>query len=151
MPPGMKGILCIKFDLFKIKSTDFWAAYGIPELIILCQTVISASKKTKKTEGMYSTKIAYEVQRKTKSIVKNLANLFMYLATLKISAEMNYSRSGNMTVPGNRNTYTVPNHSVPNGQVRVFIYRWRRLIFTQMSEIQSETKHETLYSRRNVK
>ncbi len=25
---GMKGILCIKFDLFKIKSTDFWAAYG---------------------------------------------------------------------------------------------------------------------------
>ncbi len=28
MPPGMKGILCIKFDLFKIKNTDFWAAYG---------------------------------------------------------------------------------------------------------------------------
>ncbi len=27
MPPGMKGILCIKFDLFKIKNTDFWAAY----------------------------------------------------------------------------------------------------------------------------
>ncbi len=26
MPPGMKGILCIKFDLFKIKNTDFWAA-----------------------------------------------------------------------------------------------------------------------------
>ncbi len=23
----MKGILCIKFDLFKIKNTDFWAAY----------------------------------------------------------------------------------------------------------------------------
>ncbi len=29
MPPGMKGILCIKFDLFKIKNTDFWAAYAI--------------------------------------------------------------------------------------------------------------------------
>ncbi len=29
MPPGMKGILCIKFDLFKKKNTDFWAAYGI--------------------------------------------------------------------------------------------------------------------------
>ncbi len=28
MPPGMKGILCIKFDLFKIKNTDFWAAYA---------------------------------------------------------------------------------------------------------------------------
>ncbi len=28
MPPGMKGILCIKFDLFKIKNTDFRAAYG---------------------------------------------------------------------------------------------------------------------------
>ena len=27
MPPGMKGILCITFDLFKIKNTDFWAAY----------------------------------------------------------------------------------------------------------------------------
>ena len=27
MPPGMKGILCTKFDLFKIKNTDFWAAY----------------------------------------------------------------------------------------------------------------------------
>ncbi len=27
MPRGMKGILCIKFDLFKIKNTDFWAAY----------------------------------------------------------------------------------------------------------------------------
>ena len=24
----MKAILCIKFDLFKIKNTDFWAAYG---------------------------------------------------------------------------------------------------------------------------
>ncbi len=32
MPPGMKGILCIKFDLFKIKNTDFWAAYGVAEL-----------------------------------------------------------------------------------------------------------------------
>ena len=29
MPPGMKGILCIKFDLFKIKNTDFWAAYDV--------------------------------------------------------------------------------------------------------------------------
>ena len=29
MPPGIKGILCIKFDLFKIKNTDFWAAYGL--------------------------------------------------------------------------------------------------------------------------
>ncbi len=29
MPPGMKGILCIKFDLFKIKNTDFWAAYAL--------------------------------------------------------------------------------------------------------------------------
>ena len=28
MPPGIKGILCIKFDLFKIKNTAFWAAYG---------------------------------------------------------------------------------------------------------------------------
>ena len=27
MPPGMKGILCIKFDLFKIKNTDLGAAY----------------------------------------------------------------------------------------------------------------------------
>ena len=25
MPPVMKGILCIKFDLSKIKNTDFWA------------------------------------------------------------------------------------------------------------------------------
>ena len=31
MPPGMKGILCIKFDLFKIKNTDFWAAYDFSE------------------------------------------------------------------------------------------------------------------------
>ena len=29
MPPGMKGILCIKFDLFKIKNTAFWAAYAL--------------------------------------------------------------------------------------------------------------------------
>ena len=35
MPPGMKGILCIKFDLFKIKNTDFWAAY---DLIRLCRS-----------------------------------------------------------------------------------------------------------------
>ncbi len=33
MPPGMKGILCIKFDLFKIKNTDFWAAYGMTSLL----------------------------------------------------------------------------------------------------------------------
>ena len=28
IPPGMEGILCIKFHLFRIKNTDFWAAYG---------------------------------------------------------------------------------------------------------------------------
>ena len=28
MPPGMKGILCINFDLFMIKNMDFWAACG---------------------------------------------------------------------------------------------------------------------------
>ena len=33
MPPGMKGILCIKFDLFKIKNTDFWAAMVILDII----------------------------------------------------------------------------------------------------------------------
>ena len=27
MPQGMKGILCIKFDLFKL-NIDFWAAYA---------------------------------------------------------------------------------------------------------------------------
>ena len=33
MPPAMKGILCIKFDLFKIKNTDFWAVYGATRLL----------------------------------------------------------------------------------------------------------------------
>ena len=34
MPPGMKGILCTKFDLFKIKNTDFWAAYAFPRVFL---------------------------------------------------------------------------------------------------------------------
>ena len=33
MPPSMKGILCIKFGLVKIKNTDFWAAYGETSLL----------------------------------------------------------------------------------------------------------------------
>ena len=39
MPPGMKGILCIKFDLFKIKNTDFWAAYDLAGSFKLCIVV----------------------------------------------------------------------------------------------------------------
>ncbi len=35
----MKGILCIKFDLFKIKNTDFWAAY---EFIDIHDTICSS-------------------------------------------------------------------------------------------------------------
>ena len=41
----MKGILCIKFDLFKIKNTDFWAAYGIINIICLCPIVHKQAKK----------------------------------------------------------------------------------------------------------
>ena len=44
----MKGILCIKFDLFKIKNTDFWAAYDNStslnsSIVIACATSSNAN------------------------------------------------------------------------------------------------------------
>ncbi len=43
MPPSMKGILWIKFDLFKIKNTDFWADYDMTSLIHTVIYILKAS------------------------------------------------------------------------------------------------------------
>ena len=102
MLPGLKGISWIKFDLFKVRNTDFWAAMvNLVKKRILCRTYIIffcsqfteiiGNNLTPKLDGLINVVSLVWLHSMKLTITKKMASCSSYQNALRAIERQPYS------------------------------------------------------------